>query len=326
MNLRILSLLTIVLLSFNSCETIEFEDLGQLVPLTVAEDPSIPSININGILLHSETYGNPADPMVVVIHGGPGVDYRGMLNYKQLANDDMFVVFYDQRGSGLSQRIEKDQYTEVQVFIDELDGVINHYRQNSTQKVILAGQSWGAMLATAYINQQPDNISGVILSEPGGFTWDQTMDYIGRSRTLKLFDELTNDFVYQDQFITGSDHATLDYKMALSTAGDVNTGDETAPPYWRFGGICNIASIELAMDNPEQMDFTTNLNNYNTKVLFAYSELNTAYGKEHAELVAGALPNVELVKIMGSGHEMPQFGWNNLYPFIKNYLNEIVLK
>lgn len=324
MKLRLLSLLVLALITFNSCETMEIEAIGKLVPLTVMEDSSLPSITINGLMLHSETYGNPSDPMVVVIHGGPGADYRSMLNYKQLAADNMFVVFYDQRGSGLSQRIDKNQYTEVQVFINELDGVINHYRQNSTQKVILAGHSWGAMLATAYINQNPENISGAILSEPGGFTWQQTLDYIERSRVLKLFDEFTNDFVYQDQFITGSDHQTLDYKMALSTAGDVNTGDEASAPYWRYGGICNIASIELAMDNPEQMDFTTNLSNYNSKVLFAYSELNTAYGLEHAELVAGALPNVELIKIMGTGHEMPHFGWNNFYPLIQTYINEIL--
>ena len=68
MNLRILSLLTIALLTFNSCETSEFEEVGLLVPLTVVEDPSLPSISINGILLHSEAFGNPADPMVVVIH------------------------------------------------------------------------------------------------------------------------------------------------------------------------------------------------------------------------------------------------------------------
>ena len=324
MKFNFLSLSLLIIIAFSSCEELTFEESGVLVPLTVMEDASIPSININGVLLHSETYGNPADPMMVVIHGGPGADYRGLLNFSQLANDSMFIVFYDQRGSGLSQRLDKNGYSAIQVYIDELDGVINHYRQNSSQKVILAGHSWGAMLATAYINQKPTDIAGVILAEPGGFTWEQTETYINKSRELKLFAESTNDFVYQDQFITGSDHNTLDYKMALSVAGDVNTGDISPPPYWRYGGICSIASIDLAINNPDQMNFTTNLSEYNTKVLFAYSELNTAYGLEHAEAVSAALPNVELVKILDCGHEMPHFGWNNFYPIIKNYLNEIL--
>lgn len=324
MDLRYLSFFVFVIITFGACEPQDFEDDGVLVPLTVIEDASIPAVSINNVLLHAETYGNPSDPMLVVIHGGPGADYRSLLNYKALANDSMYVVFYDQRGSGLSQRLDKSAYSKVQVYIDELDGIIDHFRKNSTQKIVLAGHSWGAMLATAYIDQNPNEISGVILSEPGGFTWDQTLDYIERSRKLKLFDELVNDLVYQDQLITGSDHNTLDYKFALTTAGNESTGDADLVPFWRYGSICSIASIELAINNPEQMDFTTNLMAYDTKVLFAYSELNPAYGLAHASLVSAALPKVELVEIKDTGHEIPQFGWTNFYPKIKTYLNEIL--
>lgn len=324
MKTRILTLLAFGSLVFSSCEKISFEETGQLVPLTAKEDPSIPAINVNGILLHSESFGNPTDPMIIAIHGGPGADYRSILNFKQLSDDGMFVVFYDQRGCGLSERLDKSAYSAVQVYIDELDGVINHYKQNPSQKVILAGHSWGAMLASAYVNQYPSKIEGLILAEPGGLTWDQTLNYIQKSRKLELFAETTNDLVYQDQFITGDDHNTLDYKMAISTAGEVTTGDVAPPPFWRYGGICNSASIALAVDNPGQMDFTTNLNNYNKKVLFAYSQLNTAYGPEHAQLVSAAFPNTQLIEILDCGHEMPHFGWNNFYPFIKNYLNEIL--
>ncbi|MFK7971139.1 MAG: alpha/beta fold hydrolase [Bacteroidia bacterium] len=311
-------------LALSSCNTMSLEDDGNVVPLTVLEDITLPSIHVNGVLLHSETYGNPTDPMLVIIHGGPGGDYQGLLNFKQLVDDGMFVVFYDQRGSGLSERIGKDGYSEVQVFIDELGGVINYYRNTPSQKVILAGHSWGAMLATAYINQHPTEITGVILAEPGGFTWEQTEAYVTRSRALNLLSETTNDFVYQDQFITGSDHNTLDYKMALSAAGNVHTGDPQAAPFWRFGAVCNIASIELARNNPEQVDFTANLSAYTTKVLFAYSELNTAYGLDHATDVSSALTHVDLVKIEGCGHEIPHYGWSNFYPLIQTYLTEIL--
>ncbi len=324
MKFKILSLLAFTLLVLNSCKELSFESDGVLVPLTVMEDNSIPSITVNGVKLHSETYGDPSDPILIAIHGGPGADYRGMLNFKELANDKMYVVFYDQRGSGLSQRLDKDGYSEVQVYIDELHGVIQHYRQDSMQPVVLAGHSWGAMLATAYINQYPNEISGVILAEPGGFTWPQTETYFENSRKLELFSELTNDYVYQDQFITGSDHNTLDYKLALSTAGDVSTGDIGRVPYWRYGGICNITSIKLAIDNPDQMDFTENLKDHTSKVLFAYSEFNAAYGRDHANVVSSAYPNIELVEIKNCGHEIPHFGWNNFYPAIKDYLTQIL--
>lgn len=322
MKKTILYLFALVLCTLISCN--KESQVADLVPLTVMEDSSLPAITINGVKLHAETFGNPLHPMIVVLHGGPGVDYRSNLNFKHLADDSLFVVFYDQRGSGLSQRLEKDAYPHVQVFIDELDGVIQYYRQSNRQPVVLAGHSWGAMLATAYINQKPNEITGLILAEPGGFNWEQTSAYIGRSRPLKLFDEATNDFVYQDQFLSGSDHRLLDYKMILSTAGDSNTGDLTGPPFWRYGAVCSSASFQLVAEDPDQLDFTTNLSNYTTKVLFVYSELNTSYGQEHAEFVSSELPNVQLVRIDGCGHEIPHFGWDNYYPHIKTYLNEIL--
>lgn len=317
--------LSLIVLGITSCQdSLKLSDDGVLVPLTVMEDASLPSITIDGIQLHSEAFGNPQNPMILVLHGGPGADYRSQLNFKQLADDNFYVVFYDQRGSGLSQRVDESEFGEVQVYVDELDGVLNHYRQSNDQKIILAGHSWGAMLATAYLNQNPDKIAGAILAEPGGFTWEQTEAYISRSRKLELFGEATNDFVYQDQLITASDHNTLDYKMALSLAGDVQTGDIAPPSFWRYGSVCNSASIELAINNPEQMDFTENLKNYQEKVLFAYSELNESYGSEHSALVSAALPNVDLIEIKGCGHEIPEFGWDNFYPFVKEYLNEIL--
>ena len=313
-------------ISFFGCED-QYHDLdepGLLVPLTVDEDPSLPSITVNNTQLHSETFGDPEDPMIVAVHGGPGGDYRSILNCKEFANDGFFVVFYDQRGSGLSQRHDANNFTG-QIYIDDLDAVIEYYRSSENQKVILMGHSWGAMVATAYVNQYPQEIDGLVLMEPGGFTWDITLDYINRSRSMELFGETTNDYVYLDQFITSDQHNTLDYKanliMVTSFAEGNKTGNAGPFPFWRNGAVCNSATIKYAEKN--SFDFTTNLSQYTTKVLFTYSELNTAYGSEHARLVSSAYPNVQLEKIDGTGHEIPYFGWSNFYPVALSYLNEI---
>ena len=321
-----LAIAAFIIAFLGSCEMNDMDEPGLLVPLTVTEDSSLPSITVNGTMLHSETYGNPNDSIIIVIHGGPGADYRSLLNLQYLAADGYYVVFYDQRGSGLSQRHDADIYT-TQLYLDDLDAVIEHYKQTENQKVILFGHSFGAMLAAGYIDQHPEKVRGVIMVEPGGFTWDQTEEYIARSQDLNLFTETTNDYVYLDQFITADEHNSLDYKMSLNFAADIaenNMSGNTGPfPIWRFGAICNIASIEYVMDN--SFDFTENLGSYTTKVIFAYSELNKAYGKDHAEKISAAFPNVELVEILGTGHEAIYFAWDNLYPMVQNYLNEINL-
>ena len=82
-----------------------FATSGQYpVAATVVDDASLPQIEINGVRLHAETYGDPSNPVIIVLHGGPGGDYRSQLGARSLA-DTNFVVFYDQRGAGLSERV-----------------------------------------------------------------------------------------------------------------------------------------------------------------------------------------------------------------------------
>ena len=311
--------------TFSSCEILDPAVPGQLVPLTVDEDPTLPSVSVNGTQLHAETFGNPDNPLIVALHGGPGGDYRSLLKCSKFSEDGFFVVFYDQRGSGLSRRHSKEDYTSVQLFIDDLDAVIKHYRKRPDQKVILMGQSWGAMLATAYVNEHPGEISGLILSEPGGFTWQDAKAYIGRCRSMELFGESTNDYVYLDQLVTGNDHIMLDYRLELQSAASFapgsKVGNASPVPFWRMGAVCASAAVAVANDHP--FDFTTNLRQFTTRVLFVYSELDVAYGKAYAEMVSSAYPNVQLVEISGTGHEIPYFGWEKFYPVAKAYLNTI---
>ncbi len=70
-------------------------------------------------------------------------------------------------------------------------------------------------------------------------------------------------------------------------------------------------------------DFTTNLNNYTTQILFLYSEYNKAYGRTWAEQVSAPYPNVDLQIVENCGHEMFYFGWTGLYPKALNYFNQL---
>lgn len=311
--------------TLGACDILDPDTPGLLVPLTVDEDPTLPSITVNGTHLHAETFGNPADPMIVVLHGGPGEDYRRMLNCSRFAADGFFVVFYDQRGSGLSRRHNRDVYTGPQLFIDDLAAVIRHYRQRPDQPVILMGKSWGAMLATAYVNEHPAEIRGLVLMEPGGFTWHDAEVYAKRTQKLDIFNETTNDYVYVDQILTAHDHNQLDYKAALRGAADYAPGNRVGNPgpypLWRKGAVCALASTEQAKAEP--FDFTTNLHQYMPNVLFLYSELNEAYGRAYAEAVSSAYPHVQLAEVNGTGHEIPHFGWEKFYALARTYLNTI---
>ena len=303
----------------------EMNQPGALVPLTADQDSSIPAVTINGARIHTEAFGPVDGPLLVVLHGGPGADYRYLLNCKAFANAGYRVIFYDQRGTGLSERFPKSIYT-LQLQYDDLSAVIEHYRSTPNQNVFLLGHSWGAMLASAYIDKYPNAIQGAILAEPGGLVWSDVEVYLERSQKIKLFDEYLNDATYFDQFVTGTadEHALLDYKLSInSSTGVDNVGNEGEVPFWRPGAVTFSAYIDIGED--EKPDWTTNLKTYTPDVLFLYSENNKAYGESHARKVSSAYPNVTLFQVNDAGHDMLTFpkGWSNAYPVILSYLNTL---
>lgn len=309
-----------------SCTEITTNEPGALAPKTVDQDATLPSISVNGTMLHAETFGNPNNSMVVFLHGGPGADYRNALNIKQLADNGYFVVFYDQRGAGLSKRQDNNSYS-IQLLLDDLNAVIVHYKTSPSQKIFLFGHSWGGILATAFINKYPTKITGAILAEAGGLNWDDVKEYIKKSKKLELLSEATNDALYLDQFFTGTEnqHQILDYKLAVQSSfsyADGNTeGIEGPSPFWRYGAVTLNSLVDIGEN--EGFDFTTNLNQYQKNVLILYSEKNKAYDLSVAQKEANYFPIHQIEKIDGTGHEMIYFKWNNVYPKALAYLNSL---
>ncbi|OBX21359.1 proline iminopeptidase [Gelidibacter algens] len=309
-----------------SCSDIDPNEPGALVPKTAEQDANIPAIDVNGTRLHAETFGDPNNSMVIFLHGGPGADYRNGINVKELANDGYYVVFYDQRGSGLSKRHDKNSYT-IQMMIDDLGAVIEYYKTSPTQKVFLIGHSWGAMLSTAYVNQNPSNITGLILAEAGGLNYDDFTTYGESSKKLNLFSETTNNVLYIDQFFTGKEnqHEILDYKLNIRSAFSFAPGNEEGiegpSPFWRNGAMVLAGLADIA--EKDKFDFTTNLGQYSTKVLLLYGENNKSYGLSFAQKEANYFPSSDIAKIENTGHEMFYFNWNSVHPKVLAYLNTL---
>lgn len=297
------------ILMFSCSKERYINEPGNLVPRTVAEDATIPFITVNGAKLHAGAFGHPDSTMVVFLHGGPGGDYRSLLNGKQLADHGFRVVFYDQRGSGLSQRYNRKHYTNaglgsLDTLYNELACVIAHYRTSAAQKVYLVGHSWGAILATGYAAKYPNNIQGLVVAEPGGLQWSDIKDYVKTSRSFSLWGEILNDAAYLGQFISGKEnqHEILDYKMALCSSVNSITGEDNTLPasFWRPGAVINTALFDVG--ETYAPDFSQGIGNFHVPVLFLYSQQNKAYPLSWAQKIAAPYYDVNIKMVPGTGH------------------------
>jgi proline iminopeptidase len=132
------------------------------VPRTVQFDAFLPSTEINGYRFHTEVFGAPDSPPIIVVHGGPGQGYGYMSALKDLS-DEYRVIFYDQRGAGLSPRVGSENLS-IDQNLDDLHAIIEHFSSGSRVKLI--GHSWGGALVIAYLSEHPERVSQAVVIEP----------------------------------------------------------------------------------------------------------------------------------------------------------------
>ncbi len=294
--------LGILLAAFGAC-TIHDPDLpGNLVAETVAEDPTLPALEVNGTLLHLETRGDPANPVIVFVHGGPGSDYRSLTALAALS-DSYFLVFYDQRGAGLSERLPPDRVS-LELLFQDLDAIVDRFSPDTP--VILLGQSFGGQLATWYVARRPTRVAAVVLIDPGPFTGE-------RLAKLAIFDfsltaEWLSDFLWTNEYLSADSQARIDYVTMTAAQGSApgyHLSIENPEPSWRLGVVAHDAIIRDGQDanGDWDFDFTIGLDSYQGPALFIRNGLNQIHSAAFTEEQAADYPSAEIVTVEGVGHD-----------------------
>jgi proline iminopeptidase len=309
------------------CETMSPGDPGNLVPPTVADDASLPAIDMNGSRFHLQTFGNPSNPVIVFLHGGPGGDYRSMLRLAERYNgyslaDDYFLVYWDQRSAGLSKRHSRSGLT-LDTYLNDLATLVDRYSPG--RPVYLIGESWGGMFATQYINQYPGRVAGAVLVEPGpldGATAERLKDDIW---DFDLSAEWLNDVAWSSQFLSPDDHARMDYERMLGVKDGqprfhLSTVDPA--PGWRMGAAASRYIMEDGQDGNGHFnyDFTTNLAAYPTPVLFIAGSWSEVLGESLQRTQVLRYPSASLQVVNGAGHDVAWVKAPEVLTHVRAYL------
>lgn len=134
----------------------------------------------NGVRLWYRVAGaeRPGTPPVVFLHGGPG---QGSAHFDALVGRHLEprlrMVYYDQRGSGRSERPWTRAYT-MSLLVDDIDAL---RRELGVPRIALVGHSFGGLLALEYAAAHPERVSHLVFVAG---LWDAPRQCRYRLRTL----------------------------------------------------------------------------------------------------------------------------------------------
>lgn len=108
---------------------------------------------------------NTKNPVMLFVHGGPGLcDRHAVLKSQSSLSDTFTMVMWDQRSSGKSFHKEKEgQIYTVETYIEDTVKMIEYLCEKFQQeKIIVTGHSWGSVLAVEAAVKCPERIAAYI--------------------------------------------------------------------------------------------------------------------------------------------------------------------
>jgi proline iminopeptidase len=108
--------------------------------------------------LYYESLGSGRET-IVVVHGGPGLAHDYLRPEWDRLTASGRVIYYDQNGCGQSGRVPPYGWIS---HVEDLDRLLDALASN--KRVVLAGSSWGSMLALYYTYRHPERVKALILS------------------------------------------------------------------------------------------------------------------------------------------------------------------
>ncbi len=301
------------------------------IPKTVEHDSNLTFTQLGGYRFHTVAKGESQSPVVIIVHGGPGADHQYLTSLTPLSKTHR-VIFYDQRGSGLSPRVDSSQLTIAQN-IDDLNLLVEHF--SAKNKVKLIGHSWGAMLVSGYLSAYPEKVSHAVLVEPGMLTPESATAFINKMGDFQSLSTLFSIARYMSVYplVKKNDgEEGFDYVMTKllnqNTEGapyQCETESMPANSFVRGGFDAFNSMLKPVMENPALFsdDLTDGIKNYTGQLMMISSECSE-FGYEFQKQYHQPRMGKQTIHIKAEkmGHYMltlnPEWSLAKIEPFLTN--------
>ncbi len=270
---------------------------------------------------------------IIYLHGGPGGIIKNEIveKWKPLAEAGYPIYFYDQVGSGHSNRLEDIKEYTVARHQKDLAEII---AKIGSEKVILLGHSWGATLAMNYVQEQKEKVERIILTGPGPILpWNSSSNQLLPPDSLhlkkpKFSNKEANDKVYNlhSKLMTlcanklgiklASDKTADDFFTQLNTALNKSTSCDGSNSKSYPGGSGYYAHLRTVKSFQEEKNQKSKLKELPIPTLILRGQCDNqpwGFTQEYLQL----LPNVQLEILENTGHGLQEVD--------RAYLNKLVL-
>lgn len=125
-----------------------------------SNENSITEIEINSTSLFTVIRGkNKDNPILLMLHGGPGTTELPMMRYfNHTLEEDFTVVYYDQRGASSSFHEQDTSGLTLEVMIHDTHLLTKYLKERfHKNKIFLMGHSWGSYLGLHTVHQYPED-------------------------------------------------------------------------------------------------------------------------------------------------------------------------
>jgi pimeloyl-ACP methyl ester carboxylesterase len=254
---------------------------------------------VNGVELCAETFGNPADPAVLLIHGASA----SMLWWSErlcarLAAHGRYVIRYDQRDTGRSTSYPPGEpgYSMRDLAADAV-GLLDAL---GIDRAHVVGQSMSGGIALTLGVDHPARVASVTFVS----TTTDGDDLPPPSADMPRFDQ--PDF---------ADRAALTEYVVRSAGAEMGPlFDEDATRDLVRRDIARARDFEASLTNHFAMDFDGPVHggfgDLSMPVLVIHGELDPLLPPAHGQAVHEAVPGSSFVVLKGAGHGVPEASWD----------------
>ncbi len=150
-------------------------------------------VAVDGLGIHVVERGN--GPPLFVLHGGPGMESNYFRPYLEPLEDDFRLVYIDQPGQGLSERLPPGVPYSMPGAVAALDRL---RAQLGFDRIVLLGHSYGGFIAQLYALAHPDRLTALILVDTApSYEYNpeanQNIQRFGTSEQRRVVPGLSND-------------------------------------------------------------------------------------------------------------------------------------